>query len=126
MTKTIHLKPRRLAIVFVVALLVAIGTYAFTASNVVPGTQAGAGSGNITGYTVSSVAYGLNATTPSNIDTVTFTIAPTSAGTVKIQLVTAGTWYDCTNTAGAVSCDTTVGTQATVSPSNSLTVVATS
>ncbi|HZR96996.1 MAG TPA: hypothetical protein VFA56_14970 [Gaiellaceae bacterium] len=116
----------RLLIVVVLLVLAATGAYVFTASNTVPNTNAGSGSGSITGYTISGVAYNLNATNPNNIDTVTFTIAPTAASTVKIQLVTGGTWYDCTNTAGSVSCDTTAGTQATVSPANQLTVVATS
>ncbi len=124
MTK--KLRSTRFLFVLAVAIVFAVGTYAFTASNTVPATQAGAGSGAISGYTITNVAYGLNATTPSNIDTVTFTIAPAAAGTVKIQLLSGGTWYDCTNTAGSVSCDTTAGTQATVSPSNNLTVVATS
>ena len=115
----------RLLLLLVLVVLAATGAYVFTASNTVPGTNAGAGSGVISGYTISSVAYNLNASNPNNIDTTTFTIAPTSAGTVKIQLVNGGTWYDCTNTAGSVSCDTTVGTQATVSPANQLTVVAT-
>ena len=115
----------RLIVVLVVVLLSAIGAYAFTASNTVPATQAGIGSGAITGYTISNVAYTLNSN-PANIDAVTFTISPAAAGTVKAQLVTGGTWYDCTNVSGSVSCDTTVGTQATVAPANSLSVVATS
>ena len=115
----------RLIVVLVVVLLSAIGAYAFTASNTVPATQAGIGSGAITGYTISNVAYTLNSN-PANIDAVTFTINPAAAGTVKAQLVTGGTWYDCTNVSGSVSCDTTVGTQATVAPANSLSVVATS
>jgi hypothetical protein len=124
MTKpTFHL---RLLIVVVLVLLAATGAYVFTASNTVPATKAGSGSAAITGYTVSNVAYNLNATDPNNIDTVTFDIAPTAAGTVKIQLLGGGTWYDCTNTSGSVSCDTTVGTQATVNPAVQLTVVATS
>jgi hypothetical protein len=123
MTKpSLHL---RLLLVLVLVVLAATGAYVFTASNTVPATNAGSGSGVISGYTITGVAYNLNATDPNNIDTTTFTIAPASAGTVKIQLVSGGTWYDCTNTAGSVSCDTTVGTQATVSPANQLTVVAT-
>ena len=115
----------RFLIVLVVVALAMIGAYAFTATNTVPATQAGAGSGAISGYTISNVAYTLNAN-PTNIDAVTFDISPASAGTVKIQLVSGGTWYDCANSSGSVSCDTTVGTQATVAPSNNLTVVATS
>ncbi len=123
MTKTIR-SPRFL-LVLALVLVSAIGAYAFTATNTVPATQAGAGSGAITGYTISNVAYTLNAD-PTQIDAVTFTISPAAAGTVKAQLVTGGTWYSCSNTAGSVSCDTTVGTQATVAPANSLSVVAAS
>ena len=104
--------------------VVAGGSYAFTASNTVPTTQAGQGTGTVSGYTVSSVAYTLNGSTPTNIDAVTFTISPASATTVKAQLVAAGTWYSCTNTAGAVSCATT-SPQMTVATAATLNVVAT-
>jgi hypothetical protein len=100
-----HMK-RRLAIVTLVALMVAASAYAFTAANTVPNTTAGDGSGTITGYTVSAVAYVLAAATPSNIDKVTFTIAPTAATSVQAKLVSGGTTYtSCTNVAGAVTCD---------------------
>ncbi len=115
----------RLLLVIVLVVLAATGAYVFTASNTVPNTNAGAGSGTISGYTITGVAYNLNSSVPTNIDSVTFTIAPTTAGTVKIQVVNGGTWYSCTNSSGSVSCDTTVGTQATVAPANQLTVVAT-
>ena len=115
----------RVVVVSMAALLLAIGVYAYAASNTVPGSEAGSGSGAISGYTVSSVAYGLNATTPTNIDSVTFTIAPTSAGTVKVQLASGGSWYTCSNTSGSVSC-TTTSPQATVAAATQLTVVATS
>lgn len=125
MTKT-NIPHAHILFILVVAVVIAVGTYAFAASNTVPATQAGAGSGAISGYTITSVVYGLNGTDPTKIDTVAFTIAPIAAGTVKIQLLAAGTWYSCTNTGGSISCDTTVGTQATVSPSNNLTVVSSS
>jgi hypothetical protein len=98
--------------------------YAFTASNTVPGSSAGAGSGAITGYTVSNVAYTLG-TVPTNMDAVTFTLDK-AAGTVKAQVQTGGSWYSCSNTSGNNwSCDTT-SPQATVQPADQLTVVATS
>lgn len=114
---------RRLGALGVAATL-ALGAYAYTASNTVPATSAGSGATAITGYTVTSVAYSLNATTPTNIDAVTFTISPTAATTVKAQLVSAGSFYSCTNTSGSVSCATT-SPQATVSAANQLTVLAT-
>jgi hypothetical protein len=102
----------------------ALGAYAFTASNTVPTTSAGSGAAAISGYAVSGVAYALNATSPTNIDAVTFSISPTAATTVKAQLVSGGTFYPCTNTSGSVSCATT-SPQATVAAANQLTVLAT-
>ena len=104
--------------------VIAGGSYAFTASNTVPTTQAGQGTGTVSGYTVTSVAYGLNASTPTNIDTVSFTISPASATTVKAQLASGGSWYSCTNTTGSVSCATT-SPQLTVATAATLNVVAT-
>lgn len=115
---------RRLVVAVILAAALAIGTYAFTAANTVPATSAGSGSGVISGYTVSAVVYGLNATTPTNLDQVAFTISPVAATTVKIQLAAAGSWYSCTNTAGSVTCNTTAP-QATVAAATQLTVVAT-
>ena len=115
----------RLIVVVVLIVLAATGAYVFTASNSVPATNAGSGSGVISGYNITNVAYNLNNSNPNNIDTVTFDISPASATTVKLKLFAAGPWYNCVNTTGSVSCDTTVGTQATVSPAVQLTVVAT-
>ncbi len=114
----------RLLAISAAAIAVGSGVYAYAAANTVPATSAGAGSAAISGYTVSNVAYGLNATTPTNLDQVTFTIAPTTASSVKAQLAAAGTWYTCSNTAGAVTCNTT-SPQATVAAATQLTVVAT-
>jgi hypothetical protein len=115
---------RRLIVVAVIAIAVSCGVFAYAATNTVPGTTAGSGSGAISGYTVSSVAYTLNSTTPTNLDQVAFTIAPTAASTVKVQLAAAGSWYSCSNSAGSVTCNTT-SPQATVAAATQLTVVAT-
>ncbi|HZR96999.1 MAG TPA: hypothetical protein VFA56_14985 [Gaiellaceae bacterium] len=112
----------RLLLAAALAAIVAPAAYAFTASNTVPNTTAGSGSGTISGYTVSSVSYTLNASNPQNVDAVSFTIAPTT-GTVKAQLVSGGSWYSCTNSAGSVTCATT-SPQATAAAVNQLTVVA--
>jgi hypothetical protein len=122
--RVLRLPRRRTLIVSVLALAVSLGVYAFAATNTVPGSSAGAGSGAISGYTVSSVAYSPNATTPTNLDQVSFTIAPTAASTVKAQLAAGGSWYNCANAAGSVTCNTT-SPQATVSAATQLTVVAT-
>jgi hypothetical protein len=119
-----HKRRRSVLAALVVAGVLASAAYAFTATNTVPASTAGSGSGAISGYTVSAIAYTLNGTTPTNLDAVTFTIAPTAASVVKIQLAAAGSWYTCANVAGAVTCNTT-SPQATVAAATNLTVVAT-
>lgn len=114
---------RRILVVGVLAVGIASGVYAYAATNTVPNSTAGAGSGTISGYTVTNVAYTLNATTPTNLDQVVFTIAPTTASTLKVQLASGGSWYSCANSAGSVTCNTT-SPQATAAAATQLTVVA--
>lgn len=113
----------KFVIITILAGILASAAYAFTAANTVPGSTAGSGAGAISGYTATAVTYTLNGTTPTNIDSVAFTIAPTTTAAVKIQLAAAGSWYSCVNTAGAVTCATTAP-QATVVAATQLTVVA--
>lgn len=95
----------------------------FTAANTVDATKAGQGASTISGYSATSVHYTLNATDATKIDAVAFTLdsAPVSGSTVKVSLVTPASWYACTFTGAAVTCNTT-SPQATVAPSNSLNV----
>ena len=105
---------------------VVVRSFALTASNTIPDSVAGAGSATISGYTVGTVHYGLNALNPQNIDSVTFNvdIAPPAGATLKAKLVAAGsTYYACTNISTAVTCATT-SPQATVSASDQLLVIA--
>ena len=104
------------ALVVGMTLLTGLGAYAFTAANTVPQSNVGAGSGTVSGYTVSNVHYNLNATTSTNVDSLTFTVSPvipsTGSGTVviSVDLVSGGsTRYTCTrNAAGdTVTCATT-------------------
>jgi hypothetical protein len=106
---------RRFATVLALSGAIVAGTYAFTAANTVPASKAGDGTGTVTGYTVSAIHYGLNATNPANVDGVTFTLdsAPVAGSTLRVQLAAAGSWYSCTNAGTAVSC-TTTSPQATV------------
>jgi hypothetical protein len=96
---------RRMVLVVAFAAALALATYAFTASNVVPGTKAGKGEGAITGYTVSAVAYTL-ASNPANIDSVAFTLN-SAATSVKAKLVqSSGTYTSCAVSGGtSVTCD---------------------
>jgi hypothetical protein len=113
----------KLATVLLIVLVLSMGVYAFAAANVVPASSAGDGNGAISGYTVSTIHYVLNATNPGNVDSVTFTLstAPAVGGTVKITL--DGTnWYSCTNVTTAITCVTTAP-QATVLLATNLRVV---
>jgi hypothetical protein len=122
----------RVLVAVAAAMVVAGGAYAFTAANTVPNSTVGAGAGTVSGYTVSALHYALNSTTPTNIDSLTFTITPvvpsTSTGKVIIQaaLSTGGpTNYTCTtDTTGAtVTCATTTP-QLTAALLTGVTVVA--
>jgi len=117
---------RNFKVMFVVLaiVIVSVAAYAFAAANTVPDTQAGAGSGTVSGYTVTNVVYNLNASNPANLDSVDFTLSD-AAVNVSIKLVAAGsTWYDCTlDTGNDWNCTTT---GATVSSMDELNVVATS
>ena len=115
----------RTIVVVVLALIFAVTAYGFAATNTVASTNAGDGSAAISGYSITNVHYNLNATDPSKIDSVTFTISPSvpAGGTVAIKLVTTGTTYSsCVVSGGtAVSCTTT---GATALAANELRVVA--
>jgi hypothetical protein len=117
-------RKRYLVLVLVLAVCVAAAMYGFTASNTVTAKAAGDGSGSISGFAVSSVAYTLNASDPSKIDAVAFTISPATTSALKVKLEAAGSsWYSCTNSSGSVSC-TTTSPQATVAAADELRVVA--
>jgi hypothetical protein len=105
----------------VAAGAIGVGGFAFTASNTVPATKAGDGSGAVTGYVVSSVHYGLNVD-PSKADSITFNLDSTPVAGSTIKTKVGGSWYTCTNVAVAVTCPT-VSPQATVQPITTLQVV---
>ncbi|MCU1375097.1 MAG: hypothetical protein JWO68_2383 [Actinomycetia bacterium] len=119
-------------LVFGLASIIGIAAYAFTASNTVPTTNVGAGTGTVSGYTVSNVHYVLNSTTPTNVDSLTFTVSPvipsTGTGTVTVSAalsVGGPNIYTCTrNTTGDLVTCTTTSPQLTADKLNTLTVVA--
>ena len=95
------------------------GTNAFTASNTLGSSTAGAGSGAISGYAVSNIAY---ATSGVDITAVAFNLAG-AATSVKVQLSSGGTEYDC-GTPDPVTYRVTCATAEPASAANALTVVA--
>lgn len=118
---------RTLLVIALVALVMA-ATYAFTASNTVPGSQAGSGNGAISGYAVSNIHYTIDSGDNTKMSGASFDL-DNPANDVKITVVNGGTVYDCGASSGVsntVTCDTTVGTEAQISPANNLTVVAVS
>ncbi len=127
-----HKKGLTIVAAVVSAMAIGGGAYAFTASNTVPASTAGAGSGAVSGFTVTNLHYSLNSTTPANIDSLTFTISPvvpnTGAGKVVIAaaLSTGGpTNYTCsTNAAGAVVTCATTSPQLTAALLTGVTVIA--
>lgn len=96
---------RGVAIILAAAVAMAFAAYAFTATNTVPQSRAGDGSGVISGYAISNIAYQLDANDPTLIDSVSFTTSA-AAATVKAKVVASSTTY--TNCAGGPtnwSCD---------------------
>jgi hypothetical protein len=125
---------RRLAVVIASVVILGGASYAFLAAlNGLPtGTHAGAAQVSVSGYTVSGLTYTYGAN-PDNIDQVTFTLDD-AAGVVHLQLVGSGAWYACSEDAAATAlavapatvwnCDTTAGTQATVTAQDEIDIVA--
>jgi hypothetical protein len=122
----------RILLAVVASMAIAGGAYAFTAANTVPSSNAGAGVGTVSGFTITNLHYGLNTTTPANIDSLSFTVAPvipsTSSGKVLVQAIlsTGGpTTYQCTtNTTGDIVTCPTTSPQLTAALLTSVTVVA--
>ncbi|GBD23759.1 hypothetical protein HRbin29_01430 [bacterium HR29] len=114
-------RTRRLLAVAIIAAL-AVAAFGFAASNTVPGSRAGDGSGTVSGYTVSNINYNLAAANPANIDSVSFTLDAT-AGDVYASVDNGSSWTSCTNTGGNNwSCD--FSPDVPVLPVTSLRVVA--
>ena len=87
-----------------VIVIVSASAYAFAAQNTVADSAAGYKANVIPGYTVTNIAYDLDATDPTLVDAITFAVAPSSgtvvAGAVKVQTATSGSWPTCTLVAG--------------------------
>ena len=114
-------RKRRYALAALLATIVATAGFAFAASNTVPTSYAGEGSGTISGFTASAIHYTLDSANPASITGVQFSLSPTpgSGATVKAAL-DAGAYVACTSSAGTWSCPVT----GTVLAAASLKVVA--
>jgi hypothetical protein len=102
----------RLLPVMIIVLILAAASYAFADANTVENSGAGDGQGTISGYNITAIRYTLNTTTPTDVDSVQFTVTPLGGAsaptTVKVQLNGAGSWFSCSNTSGTTwSCTLT-------------------
>lgn len=79
------------------ATVMAVGGMAYTAANTVPNTVAGSGSGTVSGYTISSIVYNVNASDPRNVDSITFSYSPSSPDPTRARVSSDGgtTWFNC-------------------------------
>ncbi len=104
-------------------LLLATAAYAFTATNVVSTTRAGDGHSTISGYTISSVVYTLDNTSPQNIAGWQFDLNA-AATSVRSKLVSSATTYTaCVHGAG-FHWTCTPAAEPTVAAANELRVIA--
>jgi hypothetical protein len=117
--RTLTLLRRILIPLTILLAAFAIGGAVFAAANTVPASSAGEGSSVVSGYTITAIAYTLNAADPRNIDLVTYT-ATANNGSVAAVLTNmktkfdsiGGSWYTCTRLGGVppahnLSCVTT-------------------
>jgi hypothetical protein len=120
-------RSRRLIGTLILTALLAVAAYAFTATNVVPASQAGDGNTAITGYNVTAVHYFLLASDPSKIDYWTFDLGATAAQ-VQSKVVAASTTYTvCAVESGTVwKCDPAAAAEPTVLSADDLRIIATS
>src|SRR4051794_15802244 len=88
---------RRAVPLFLVAVALGAGAWAFTASNTFAGGSGGAaggGSAAISGYTVSAPSYTLLSGNANKIGSFSFTMTPLTASTVVKAGVVANTFAD--------------------------------
>ncbi len=106
-----------LAVIAAIAVF-SVGGAAFTAANTVPTSSAGDGAGTVSGFTITAIAYVLNATTPSDVDTITFTATADNSNVALPSSMfirpdsTGSEYYTCTRSGGIapahnLTCDVT-------------------
>lgn len=110
MNKVIKFRYRILALL-ALAVILSAATYGFAAANNVPAGVAGEGSAAISGYTVSSVVYTLDASDPTQFDSVAFTLdANASDVYAGLGNGTVIYWTSCSGGPTNFTCDLTGST----------------
>jgi len=91
----------RFLLITVVVLALAAGAYTFAAANTIEDSAAGYKDSVVSGYAITNIVYGLNATDPTQLDNILLDVTPITgtavAKTVKIQTLNAGPWIDCSS-----------------------------
>lgn len=87
------------------AVVAAVVTPAYASSQSGP---AGAGSGAVSGFTVSGIDWQLGA--GDALAGVTFRLSPASARTARVRVTARGPWSSCSVAGGTVSCRLPAGT----------------
>ena len=121
-----------------VAGMIAASGSAFTATNTVAASSAGSGTTAIAGYNTTDIKFNTNDTTPTNLDSVTFTVAPAASYVamktnddvettwVRSDDLRLGAVSSCTSADNLTwTCDVT-GKGETVANADNLSIVATS
>ena len=111
---------RRLVWLGVLVVALSLGSYAFTAGLTVPQSAAGEGSGTVSGYTVGTPIYTLNAADPTKVDQAVLHVSSTvTASTAVTVSADAGThWQTCsqgTISSGAADYTCVFGTKPSTS-----------
>jgi len=109
------------------ACLIAAGGVAFTEANIVPTEIAGYGTNTVTGVTATNIAYNVNATDASRLDSIVFTTTQdvsadhTALLTINDPVTPAGTRYSCDESVpNVITCDTTGGGGQLIDPITSV------
>lgn len=83
-----------------IVVVVGLSVYAFASSTYVPPVVMGEGASTNLGYTASGITYNLSPSgNPSVVASVVFNLNA-AAVKAKIQLVSGGSWINCTNGSG--------------------------
>jgi hypothetical protein len=125
------LRKHRLLVLLLIAAIAATSAYAYTSA--VGGVNPpllGSGTSKIDKYTLGTPTYTLDANSPRNLDSVSFTLTGATTSTVvRVRLIDAGgTWYNCDESGAPtiITCATTAPQVTAVAANgNTLTVVAT-
>ena len=85
----------------IAGLIAATASYAHTAGSDVGATRFGSVSGPISGYDVSKISYQLE---DHRVVSVSFSLDPPGARTVRVRMSPAGGWHDCSLSGRAAVC----------------------